>query len=287
MSNENRQNTTINWFPGHMAKAIREIKEKINLVDMIIEVCDSRAPYASLNPIVSTLTANKFYLRVLSKVDMADEKMVLINKQEFEKQGIAHIFVDLNKKESVKPIVNKIKEVAKPFILKDIKRGLKPRNIRVMIIGIPNVGKSTLINLLAKRKSAQVGNMPGFTKAQKWVHGEGYDLLDTPGILWPNLSENQVGVKLALIGCIKEEILPTLELTSIALNFLSAKYSDLLYNKYGIEYIDAQQYLNSFALKKAHLLKNGELDIKRSALLILNDLKNGKIGKINVDNLEG
>lgn len=276
----------INWYPGHMAKAIREIKEKLNLVDMVIELCDARAPKASINPVVKELVANKYYLKVLTKIDLADEKCNQEYKQLFDKENIPCVFVNLNNKESIKPITNKIKEVAKPIIDKDIKRGLKPRNIRVMIVGIPNVGKSTLINLLARRKSAGVGNMPGFTKAQKWVHGEGFDLLDTPGILWPNLTENQSGIKLALIGCIKEEILPTLDLVKYALEYLNKNYHDLLINKYKIEYTDANSYLEEFAKVKGHLLKNNEVDIMRSALLILNDLKNGRIGKITIEKLE-
>ena len=155
-----------------------------------------------------------------------------------------------------------------------------------MIVGIPNVGKSTLINLLAKRKSAPVGNMPGFTKAQKWVHCDGFDLLDTPGILWPNLTENNSGIKLALIGCIKEDILPRYDLVKFALNYLNDNYKEVLYNKYNIEYIDANDYLEKFAISKGHLLKNNEIDIMRSAALILNDLKNGRIGRITIEKWE-
>ena len=153
-------------------------------------------------------------------------------------------------------------------------------------MGIPNVGKSTLINLLAKRKSAGVGNMPGFTKAQKWVHGDGFDLLDTPGILWPNLSNNNAGIKLALIGCIKEEILPTSDLIKVALDFLNSNYPELLFKQYQIEYKDANSYLTDFAKAKGHLLKDNQLDTMRSSLLILNDLKNGKIGRISVERWE-
>lgn len=284
MENNNKMN--INWYPGHMAKAIREIKEKLNLVDMVIELCDARAPKASINPVVQELTKNKYYLKVLTKIDLADEKATQEYKDFFEKENTPCVFVNLNNKDSLKPITNKIKEVAKPIIEKDLKRGLKPRNIRVMIVGIPNVGKSTLINLLAKRKSAGVGNMPGFTKAQKWVHGEGFDLLDTPGILWPNLSENQSGIKLALIGCIKEDILPTLDLVKYALEYLNNNYESLLFDKYKIKYNDANSYLEEFAQVKGHLLKNNEIDIMRSALLILNDLKNGRIGKITIEKLE-
>ena len=141
----------INWFPGHMAKAIREIKEKLNLVDMVIELCDARAPKASINPVVKELVGNKYYLKVMTKIDLADESNSNTFKEEYEKLNIPCIFVNLNNKDSIKPITNKIKEVARPIIEKDLKRGLKPRNIRVMIVGIPNVGKSTLINLLARR----------------------------------------------------------------------------------------------------------------------------------------
>ena len=278
--------TNINWFPGHMAKAIREIKEKLNLVDMVIELTDARAPFSSINPIVKELSANKYYLKVLSKIDLADDKQSSLFKKYYDDNNIPCVFVNLSNKDSIKPITNKIKEVAKPIIDKDIKRGLKPRNIRVMIIGIPNVGKSTLINLLTRRKSAPVGNKPGFTKAQKWVHGDGFDLLDTPGILWPNLSSNNVGVKLALIGCIKEDILPTLSLAKIALDFLKENYYDLLLEKYHIEYNDFDSYMEQFANEKKHLLKNNEVDILRSASLILNDFKNGRIGKITIDRLE-
>ena len=276
----------INWFPGHMAKATREIKEKLNLVDMVIELCDARAPIASINPVVKELVNNKYYLKVMTKIDLADEKESLIYKTKFESVGIPCVFVNLNNKESIKPITAKIKEVARPIIEKDLKRGLKPRNIRVMIVGIPNVGKSTLINLLAKRKSAPVGNMPGFTRAQKWVHCDGFDLLDTPGILWPNLTENNSGIKLALIGCIKEDILPREDLVKYALNYLNDNYKEVLYNKYNIEYIDSNDYLEKFAISKGHLLKNNEVDTERSASLILNDLKNGRIGRITIEKWE-
>ena len=276
----------INWFPGHMAKATREIKEKLNLVDMVIELCDARAPIASINPVVKELLNNKYYLKVMTKIDLADEKESNIYKSKFESNGIPCVFVNLNNKDSIKPITAKIKEVAKPIIEKDLKRGLKPRNIRVMIVGIPNVGKSTMINLLAKRKSAPVGNMPGFTRAQKWVHCDGFDLLDTPGILWPNLTENNSGIKLALIGCIKEDILPREDLVKYALNYLDENYKEVLYNKYNIEYIDSNDYLEKFAISKGHLLKNNEVDTQRSASLILNDLKNGRIGRITIEKWE-
>ncbi|MCI5744900.1 MAG: ribosome biogenesis GTPase YlqF [Erysipelotrichaceae bacterium] len=287
MTDKNINNqANVNWFPGHMAKAIREIKEKLNLVDMVIEICDARAPFSSSNPLVKELVNNKFYFKVLSKIDLADDAKTQEYKSKLEDNNIPCCLVNLNNKDSIKPLVNKIKEVAKPMVEKDLKRGLKPRNVRVMVIGIPNVGKSTLINLLAKRKSAGVGNIPGFTRAQKWVHCDSFDLLDTPGILWPNLKENNAGIKLSLIGCIKSDVLPVLDLAHIAINFLNKHYKDLLFAKYGIQYKDDESYLIDLSIKMGHLLKNGEIDNIRCATFLLNEIKNGKIGKVSVENLE-
>ena len=281
---ENKMN--INWFPGHMAKAIRQIKERINLVDMIIEICDARAPKASVNPIVQELISNKFYLKLLTKMDLADPNYLKEYEDYYKANNINYLFVNLNNNNCLKPIIQMIEQVSKPLALKDIKRGLKPRNVRIMVLGIPNVGKSTFINLLAKKKSAPVGNIPGFTKAIKMVHCDGFDLLDTPGILWPNLSENHSGEKLALIGCIKEDILPIVDLIDYGLNYLNNNYSDLLISKYGIKYQNTDQYLQDFAKAKGHLLKDGKYDIERSASFLLNDIKNGRIGKIIIERLE-
>ncbi len=278
--------SVINWFPGHMAKAIREIKEKINLVDFIIEVCDARAPISSSNPIIQELSKNKFYLKILSKVDLSDEMANIQYQKKFKDEKIPYLYLDLNNKNSDKPIIDKIKEISKPLKEKDLKKGLKPRNVRVMIVGIPNVGKSTLINLLAKRKSAAVGNIPGFTKSLKLVRCNGFDLLDTPGILWPDLSQNNIGLKLALIGAIKTEILPNAELVKIALEFLNKNYPNCLYSKYQIKYNNIEEYLESFAKKMGHLLKNNEVDLQRSILTILNDFKNGRICQLTIENLE-
>ena len=278
--------TNINWFPGHMAKATKEIKEKLNLVDMVIEVCDARAFFSSINPIVKELTTNKFYLKVLTKTDIADDDETLKIKEGLKSKGIDSVLVNLNDKSVATSIIKMINEVAKPLKEKDIKRGLKPRNVRVMVIGIPNVGKSTLINLLAKKNSAPVGNKPGFTRAQKWVKCDGFDLLDTPGILWPNLANDNVGIKLALIGCIKDEILPTMDLCRVGLEYINTNYTDLLYNKYGIVYNGFDNYLENFSKVKGHLLKDGQLDLDRSAKSILNDIKNGRVGKISFEKWE-
>mgnify|MGYP000230819998 CR=1 FL=1 len=284
MNDHNQQNTAINWFPGHMAKAIKQIKEKINLVDIVIELVDSRAPLATTNPLLNEIISGKEFLKVFTKIDLADDELTKEWQKEMENQKIPAIFVNLSKNESYNKILNKIKEVMKPKYEKDIKRGLKPRTVRAMVIGIPNVGKSTFINAMAKRKSAGVGNRPGFTRSQQWIRCNDIDLLDTPGILWPNLSQNQNGVKLALIGSIKEEILPSDELAKIAIQFLAKHYHGELIQRYGIAYEENYfDYLEKFALKMGHLYKQDKKDYKRSENTILSDFKNGIIGKITLE----
>lgn len=289
MSNEEKsyQKTNINWFPGHMAKALRQIKEKNDLVDIVLELVDSRAPLASSNPVLQDLIKNKYYLRIFTKVDLADNNCTNEYKKYLKEHNIPAVFVDLNKNDAYKIILNQVQLITKQIFEKDIKKGLKPRTIRAMVVGIPNVGKSTLINTLSKRKSAAVGNRPGFTKAQQWIRCKDIDLLDTPGVLWPNLTENQNGVKLALIGSIKEEILPSLELANIAIEFLNRNYKDLLMNRYNIAYNgDFNEYIETFATIRGHLYPDGKKNIERSANAILNDFKNGLIGKISLERCE-
>lgn len=284
MNNESLHKTSINWFPGHMAKAIKQIKEKINLVDILIELVDSRAPLATKNPIIQELIKGKLYLKIFTKIDLADEKLTKEWKMEMERQNIPSLFLDLSKNESYNKVLSAIKEISKPLIEKDIKRGLKPKLIRAMVIGIPNVGKSTFINSMAKRKSAGVGNRPGFTKAQQWIHCKDLDLLDTPGILWPDLKDNNNGVKLALIGSIKEEILPSYDLAKIAIEFLAKNYTNELLMRYQIPFNgNFNEYLDEFALKRGHLFQKEQKDYKRSEKAILNDFKNGIIGKITLE----
>ncbi len=275
--------TNINWFPGHMSKALKEMKEKTKLVDLIIELNDARAPISSSNPLIKEIIGNKSYLKVLNKSDLVDEETLSKFKNYYQQKNIKTITISATNKNHVSLINEAISEVAKPLIEKDLKRGLKPRLVRVMILGIPNVGKSTLINTLANRKSASVANKPGHTKSQQWVKCNNYELLDTPGVLWPNMHEFDVGTKLALIGCIKEEILPTMDLCEYAFNYLQKYYPNVLYNKYGVIDDNFYQFLEKLAFARKHLLKNNEYDIERTAKLILNDFKNGNIGKICVD----
>lgn len=283
-SNEIKDKTNINWFPGHMAKAIRQIKEKINMVDIIIELNDARAPIASLNPVIQELIKGKFYLKILTKIDLADDVITKEWQSYYQKNNIYCLFLNLNKKDSFSKILRKVNEVMKPQAEKDIKRNLKPRTPRAMVLGIPNVGKSTFINTLVKKKSAGVANKPGFTRSQQWIRCEGLDMLDTPGILWPNLEDNQSGLKLALLGSIKNDILPENELALIAIKFLSKNYPKMLYNRYGINVSnDYYSCIEQIANKRGHLNKNGKVDIGRTSSTILNDFKNGLFGKISLE----
>lgn len=272
----------INWFPGHMAKALKQIREKINLVDLVIEIVDARAILSTSNPLLKDICKNKMTLKVVSKIDLADDNVTKMWQKYYQENNIHAVFVNLSNKNSINIINNKIKELTNKINEKEINRGLKPKMIRVMVTGIPNVGKSTFINSLARKKSAGVGNIPGFTKAQQWIHTTGYDLLDTPGVLWPSLDDNEAGIKLALIGCIKSDILPTMELCRIAIEFLDKNYTEILYNRYMIEYTgNFEEYIEKFAKLKGHLFKQNELDIQRSCIQILNELKNGIIGKVS------
>ena len=275
--------TNINWFPGHMAKALNEIKASLKLCDVIIEIGDARAPISSFNPLLEDIISNKIYLKIFSKYDLCDLKKTKQVQDYYASKSITTLGLDLTKKESANEIIKFINTSCEPLKQKDIKRGLKPRNYRVMVVGIPNVGKSTLINLLAKRKSASVANKPGHTKAQQWIKCQGFDLLDTPGVLWPNVSKADIGIKLALIGSIKSEVLPMEDLSKYAFNFLNDNYPNYIKEKYAIEYQDYETFLDNLSLARKHLVKNNELDYQRTIINFLNDFKNGEIGKITLE----
>ena len=243
MSEEKRTSVnTINWFPGHMVKALKEIYEKQKMVDMLIEIVDSRAPLSSRNP--ELVNINKPRLIIMSKKDYADPVIVEEWKKYFSKSDVKVVCQDLVNGFNLKEIINACNELMKIKFERDARRGIKNRTVRAMVVGIPNVGKSTFINKLAKRKAAKAGNQPGVTKSQQWVKTENIELLDTPGVLWPKFETRDIGVKLALIGTIKEEILNTDDLSSLCINFLKEYYPDYLNKRYGVEEIDENIFEN-------------------------------------------
>ena len=215
------QQKNVHWFPGHMVKAMRQIEERLKVIDIIIEVVDARAPISSKNPFLEKITQNKKRLIVFSKKDLCDKEAVLPFLDYYKNLNYSAVVCDLNKPQDIKLLVQKAFELGKERQEKYLRRGMKPQPLRVMILGIPNVGKSTLINRLCKRNAASSRNTPGHTKAQQWVRiSDQFELLDTPGILPPHYEDNNIALRLAWIGSIKENILPLDDLYQNLINFL-------------------------------------------------------------------
>lgn len=277
---------SIQWFPGHMAKARNEIIEKIKVVDIVYVLLDARIPYSSNNPMINEILTNKKKLYILTKLDMADHSVTKEWENYFRSQNIPCLVVDSISGINVKKIEILSREVLKEKIERDLSKGMKMRPIRAMIVGIPNVGKSTLINRLVNKKVTNVGNKPGVTKAQQWIRiNQNIELLDTPGVLWPKFEDETVGIHLALTGAIKDEVLKKEELVFYLLKYLRKNYPNNLLDKYQIdikesnEEFDCIEYVTEF-VKKYHI-KNDDYD--RCYDIILNDFKNGRIGKISLD----
>lgn len=270
----------VQWFPGHMVKALKEIYEKQKMVDMIIEIVDSRAPLSSRNP--ELVNIQKPRLIIMSKKDYADPNIVKEWINHFTNNEVKVVAQDLMNGFNLKEIVNACNELMKPKFERDAKRGIKNRTVRAMVVGIPNVGKSTFINKLAKRKAAKAGNQPGVTKSQQWVKTENIELLDTPGVLWPKFESKDIGIKLALVGTIKEEILNLDELAIICYKFLEQYYPQELKKRYELTTIDENIFENICSRRKL-LKNNGEYDLDKAKYLLLKEFKEGIIGKVCVE----
>lgn len=275
----------IQWFPGHMAKARREISEKMKLIDIVIELVDARAPLSSKNPMFNEICNNKPRLIVMTKKDLADSKATSKWIEYFKGKGIYAICVNLKNFNEYQLVIDVCKEILKEKMEREAKRGLKPRAMRAMVLGIPNVGKSTFINRLAKRKATVTGNRPGVTKAQQIIRvDKDFELFDTPGVLWPKFDDLNVARNIALIGSIKQDILPLDELFIYAVNYLETHYANIVYNRYNI-IID----LNADWVEKAYddIAKNrkikpvrGYTDYDRVMEVFFNDIFDGNMGKI-------
>lgn len=273
------------WYPGHMTKAKRMMQENIKLIDLVIELVDARIPMSSRNPEIDELGKNKARLILLNKSDLAEERLTEAWAEYFKGKGYSVMKVNSRKGGGVKSIYGVIQEACKEKIERDRKRGILNRPVRAMVVGIPNVGKSTFINALAGKACTKTGNKPGVTKGKQWIRlNKNVELLDTPGILWPKFEDQLVGLRLALIGSIKDEILNVEELAMELSGYLVEKYPGILASKYAIEESDDKYAcLKGIAQSRHCLLKGNELDTEKAARLLLDDFRNGRIGKITLE----
>ena len=275
----------IHWFPGHMNKALNEVENKVKLVDVIIELLDARAPISSINENLNKITQNKKKLIVLTKTDLADpiqtKKWMEVLRQKYD----AIISLDLKSSNAENILSKAVISLGKDKWAKDMAKGMKPQPIRTMIIGIPNVGKSSLINRLAKRKAAGVQNKPGYTRGEQWIKvNKDFLLLDTPGILPMSYEDQNKAANLALIGSIREDILPNEQLGELLLNFLKSHYPNALFDRYGIEIInDRISVLNAICERRKILNSVGENDLLRAEALLLKEFKDGLLGNITLE----
>lgn len=284
-----------------MAKTMRQIEADLRIVDIVIELLDARIPIASQNPEIANKIKNKKKLVVLNKADLADEKANQKWITYFEKQGIPAVLVDSNSGKGIDKFIKKIEEIMQEMLEGQANKGRVGRKIRAMILGIPNVGKSSFINRISKRTTAEVGNKPGITKQKQWIRiNEKIELLDTPGVLWPKFESEDVALKLAFTGTIKETVLQKTEVAYQLVKFLLENYQERLENRYGLtnEYIEAtlnQDQPENFNIyeimleigkKRGCIISGGNIDEEKTAKIILDEFKNGKFGKVSLEQPE-
>ena len=277
---------TIQWFPGHMAKARREVAEKLKLVDIVLEIVDARLPISSRNPMLDSLIQQKPRLMLLNKSDLADVKETQRWHDYFASQGIHCLAINANQGKGINKITPKVKEILAEKIERQAARGMKPRPVRAMCIGIPNVGKSTLLNRLANKNMAKTGNTPGVTKGQQWLKtGKDLELLDTPGILWPKFEDKEIGKKLALTGAIKDALLHMDDLALYGIEFFKEYYPEQLAERYKLT--DEDMTLNNVDMLMLITKKRGfQEDYERGSVMIVQEVRDGRLGKYTLDRVE-
>ena len=298
---DQQNSININWYPGHMAKTKRQIQEDLKLIDVVVEILDARIPMSSRNPDIEELIKNKDRLIVLNKYDLADEKQNQKWIQYFKNNGLQAVLVNSNTGEGINQAVKKIEEIYEATQEKFENKGRVGKAIRVMILGIPNVGKSSFINRLTKKNSTIVGNKPGVTRQKQWIRINGnIELLDTPGVLWPKFESEEVALNLAYTGTIKDDILQTIEVGFSLLKLLVYKHLELLTERYKLDKRDVENILNLEDLeenerileimhligkKRGVLISGGNIDEEKTAKIILEDFRSGKIGRITLEEI--
>ena len=282
------------WYPGHMTKARRMMQENLGLVDLVIELADARIPLSSRNPDIDSMCGSKARILLMTKADMADPARTARFQKYFEDKGYMVIAMDARTRKSNEKIRAYVEKACAAKRERDKRRGIIGRPLRAMVVGIPNVGKSTFINSFAGRASAKTGNKPGVTRGKQWIRlNKNLELLDTPGILWPKFEDRQVGVNLALTGAIRQELLEEEELSMELLNFLQREYPELLRARYapeGEEWnfpMDSAELLKKIALARNLIKAGSEPDYQRASKMVLDDFRNGKTGKITLEDVPG
>lgn len=275
----------IQWYPGHMTKAVRMMQEDIKLIDIVIELLDARVPLSSKNPDIDTLAKNKFRLILLNKSDLADPKLTEEWAKYYVSKGMSVLEINARSGGGMKSITETIRETCKEKLERDRKRGIINRPLRAMIVGIPNVGKSTFINSYAGKACTKTGNKPGVTKGKQWIHiSKQVELLDTPGILWPKFEDQEVGIRLAYIGSIKDDILNLRELSTSFIGYLTECYPGILADRYEVdESAEPYEILGQIAVNRHCLLKGEQLDYDKAAMILLENYRNGKLGRISLE----
>ena len=279
--------SVINWYPGHMTKAVRQMKEDIKLIDLVIELLDARIPLSSRNPDIDDLGKNKARLVLLNKSDLADETDNNKWIQYFKDKGIIALKINSKNKQGIKEINNAVQIACKEKIERDKKRGIINRPVRAMAVGIPNVGKSTFINAYAGRAAAKTGNKPGVTKGKQGIKlNKNLELLDTPGILWPKFDNQTIGMHLAFIGSINDNILDVTELAYQLVKLLATTYPKVVVERYKIEgHEDPLQVMYQVAEVRGCKLKGNQPDLEKTSKIIMDDFRAGKLGRITLDKL--
>ncbi len=292
---------TINWYPGHMAKTRRQIENDLKMVDIVIELLDSRIPISSQNPDIAKITKGKKKIIVLNKCDLADENQNQLWQKHFEKNGIPAVLVDSNSGKGIEQCIRKVEEIMGADLNNQAEKGRIGKKIRAMVLGIPNVGKSSFINRISKRTTADVGNKPGVTKQKQWIRiNEKIELLDTPGVLWPKFENEQIALNLTFTGTIKEDILERTEIAYHLTKFLLENYQEKLCERYKISQEIIEQILKqdkpeneniyeimlTIGKKRGCILSGGRIDEEKTARILLDEFKNGIIGKITIETIK-
>ena len=284
---------TIQWFPGHMTKTRRKIQASLKLVDAVAEIIDARIPVSSRNPELHKINENKPRIILMNKCDMADPSQTARWVSYYQKEGVLAIPVDCKSGRGLNQFIPKVRELLKDRIIQWEQKGMVNRTIRVMIVGIPNVGKSSFINRMAKQNRAKVEDRPGVTRGNQWFTiGKAFDLLDTPGVLWPKFDDPNVGEKLAFTGAVKDQIVDTEQLASRLLEVLRDEYSAMLAARYKLEKYDLRplqgyELLELIGRKRGMLASGGEIDTERASIMVLDEFRSAKLGKITLEQVNG